>query len=183
MARPPHAKERVLDAFEALLLTEGERGATLDAVARTAGVSKGGLLYHFGSKDELASALIARLSQLVAQDVEQMRAAPEGTVEFYLRTSVMENDPLDRAIIAVSRLAQGGSTGAAEALHLMREQWAETIRPEVRDQASLDLVMLLSDGLYFNNALDVNNAGQNPGALPTGADLDALVALVRRATL
>ena len=53
MSRPPHARESVLDAFEAILIDEGERAATMDATARAAGVSKGGLHYHFGSKDAL----------------------------------------------------------------------------------------------------------------------------------
>jgi AcrR family transcriptional regulator len=51
----------VLDAFERLLIDEGERAATMDAAARAAGVSKGGLLYHFASKDALEGALIDRL--------------------------------------------------------------------------------------------------------------------------
>lgn len=174
MARPPHARERVLDAYEALLISDGERTATLDAVARAAGVSKGGLLYHFGSKDELAAAMIARLVALATEDVERIRSAPEGPVEYYLRTSVMMDDALDRAIVAASCLAQSGSRAATEAMHRMREESAEAIRPDVRDQAALDLVMLLSDGLFFNNALD---AGGSDRVVPTGAALDALIAL------
>lgn len=181
MARPPHARERVLDAYEALLISDGERAATLDAVARAAGVSKGGLLYHFASKDELAAAMIARLDRLGTEDVEAIRSAAEGPVEYYLRTSVMMDDALDRAIVAASRLAQGGSTVATEALHRMREESAAAIRPHVRDQAALDLVMLLSDGLFFNNALDSHGPAEVADAVvPAGADLDALVALVLR---
>ncbi|MDQ4212517.1 helix-turn-helix domain-containing protein [Microbacterium capsulatum] len=179
MARPPHARERVLDAFEALLLTDGERAATLDAVARAAGVSKGGLLYHFGSKEELAAALLARLAALVDGDLAAMAEARTGPVEYYLRTSVMQDDPLDRAIIAVSRLAQGGSRAAADALHLMRQRSSDAIRPAVRDQAALDLVMLLSDGLFFNNAVDSDGSD---AVVPSGAALDDLVALVLQAT-
>src|SRR6476661_8542517 len=59
MARKPVAREAVLDAFESLLIAEGERAATLDAVARLAGVSKGGLLYHFPTKEAMISALLA----------------------------------------------------------------------------------------------------------------------------
>ncbi|WP_295010895.1 TetR/AcrR family transcriptional regulator [uncultured Microbacterium sp.] len=177
MARPPHARERVLDAYESLLITDGERAATLDAVARAAGVSKGGLLYHFASKEDLATAMRERLERLVDDDVDRMRSAADGPVEYYLRTSVMMNDALDRAIIAVSRLAQGGSAAAAECLHRMRERSAAELRPSVRDQAALDLVLLLSDGLFFNNAVD---AGASDGIVPSGADLDALLALVRR---
>jgi len=181
MARPPHARERVLDAYEALLISGGERTATLDAVARAAGVSKGGLLYHFASKDELAAAMIARLDALAAEDIERIRSASEGPVEYYLRTSVMMDDALDRAIVAASCLAQSGSRSATEALHRMREESAEAIRPHVRDQAALDLVMLLSDGLFFNNALDSHGPSESADAVvPAGADLDALVALVLR---
>ena len=53
MPPAPAARERVLDAFESILVEHGERTATLDAVAESAGVSKGGLLYHFGSKQAL----------------------------------------------------------------------------------------------------------------------------------
>ncbi|MGO1278571.1 MAG: TetR/AcrR family transcriptional regulator, partial [Cellulosimicrobium funkei] len=54
MPPPPAARAKVLRAFASLLVEQGERAATLEAVAERAGVSKGGLLYHFGSKDALA---------------------------------------------------------------------------------------------------------------------------------
>lgn len=179
MPRPPLARERVLDAFEAILIEDGERTATLDATAKAAGVSKGGLLYHFGSKEDLATGLLERLSRLTDLDLERMAGAPEGPVAYYIRTSVMEDDALDRILIATSRLAQGGHTPAAEALREVRRRWEQAIRPHVRDEASLDLVMLVSDGLYFNNSLGVNGPDR---LVPSGEDLDRLVALVVRAT-
>jgi AcrR family transcriptional regulator len=57
MSRPPAAREKLLDAYAELLRDEGERAATLEAVAAKAGVSKGGLLYHFRTKEALAEAL------------------------------------------------------------------------------------------------------------------------------
>jgi AcrR family transcriptional regulator len=178
MSRPPLAREKVLDAFEAILVDEGARAATMDATARAAGVSKGGLLYHFGSKDALAAGLIERLRALVDEDVADMASAPDGPVAHFLRTSIMDNDPLDRAILATSRLAQDGSTEAADALRDIRERWAEAIRPVAPDGAALDLVMLVSDGLYFNNALA---GGSIPGPVPRGDAMEALIALVERA--
>ena len=47
------AKERILNAAQARLLTGGPTSLVLDAIASDAGVSKGGLLYHFPSKDDL----------------------------------------------------------------------------------------------------------------------------------
>jgi AcrR family transcriptional regulator len=179
MPRPPLARERVLDAFEAIVIADGERAATLDATAKAAGVSKGGLLYHFGSKDELEAGLLARLDALTTADLERMSVAPEGPVAYYVRTSVMEDDALDRALIAASRLAQGGSSAAADTLRHTRRLWADAIRPHVRDVASLDLVMLLSDGLYFNNSLDLHGPER---LVPHDAELDELIALVLRVT-
>ena len=61
----------------------------------------------------MESALIARLQTLVREDVELMAAAPEGPIAYFLHTSVMANDPIDRAILATSRLAQGGNPATA----------------------------------------------------------------------
>lgn len=178
MSRPPLARDKVLDAFERILVEEGERAATMDATAKAAGVSKGGLLYHFGTKEALEAAAVERLLTLVEADVAAMAAAPEGPIAYFLRSSAMENDPLDRAILAVSRLAQGGSPAAGEALRGIRERWALALRDHTRDETALDLVMLVSDGLYFNNAL---SGGAIPGPVPRGPAMDALVALVERA--
>lgn len=178
MSRPPHAKESVLDAFEAILISEGERAATMDATARSAGVSKGGLLYHFGSKDALEQGLIDRLRALVDEDIAAMTTSPEGPIAYFLRSSAMESDPLDRAIIAVSRLAQGGNAQAGVTLREIRVRWGDVIRPHTKDETALDLVMLVSDGLYFNNALE---GGAIPGPVPQGTGMDALIDLVHRA--
>ena len=184
MPRPPLARERVLDAYQRILIADGERAATLEAVAREAGVSKGGLLYHFASKDDLTTGLTERLSALTDEDLDRMSAADDGPIAYYVRTSVMEDDALDRALIATTRLAQGGSAAASDALRDVRTRWADAIRPHVRDETALDLVMLLSDGLYFNNSLA--EPGEDQGAMsefvPTGAALDRLVALVVDAT-
>ncbi|MDN6529646.1 MAG: TetR/AcrR family transcriptional regulator, partial [Brevibacterium sp.] len=80
-------KERLLDSFETLLDEHGAAGATLDAVAAKAGVSKGGLLYHFGSKAELIKGSLERLGSLVEEDVEMMKAAGDRLHMYYLETS------------------------------------------------------------------------------------------------
>ncbi|MFF4775098.1 TetR/AcrR family transcriptional regulator [Microtetraspora fusca] len=54
-------RDDLLDAAESLLCDQGAQGLTLAAVAERAGVSKGGLLYHFGTKEALVKGLIERL--------------------------------------------------------------------------------------------------------------------------
>jgi AcrR family transcriptional regulator len=178
MSRPPRARDSVLDAFERILVDDGARAATLEATARAARVTKGGLLYHFGSKDALETALLDRLRVLVASDIAAIAQAPEGAIASFVRSSARKDDALDRAVIACSRLAQSGHSGAAAAIRDMQEAWETALRPHARDAAALDLLLLVSDGLYFNNAL---SADAPLTVIPQGAALDALVALVTRA--
>jgi AcrR family transcriptional regulator len=56
----PAARDRILDAAEQLVAEQGASNLTLDAVAQAAGVSKGGLLYHYPNKDALLAAMIER---------------------------------------------------------------------------------------------------------------------------
>jgi len=55
----PTARRAILDAANRIVIRDGVARLTLDAVAAEAGVSKGGLLYHFRSKEALITAMIA----------------------------------------------------------------------------------------------------------------------------
>jgi AcrR family transcriptional regulator len=73
------APSRILDAAETLIIARGVTALTLEAAAREAGVSKGGLLYHFASKEALIEALLRRLAAFIAQEFAACVAAqPEG---------------------------------------------------------------------------------------------------------
>lgn len=73
------ARTRILDAAEAMVRARGVSGLTLEAAAREAGVSKGGLLYHFASKEALLAAMLKRLADFVAEDfVLAMERQPSG---------------------------------------------------------------------------------------------------------
>lgn len=75
----PDARTRILDAAEAITRARGVTGLTLEAAAREAGVSKGGLLYHFASKEALLTAMLARLAEFVSADfVASLERQPEG---------------------------------------------------------------------------------------------------------
>ncbi len=75
----PDARTRILDAAETLVRTQGVTGLTLDAAAALAKVSKGGLLYHFASKEALLNALLKRLATFIAEDFAAgVAEQPEG---------------------------------------------------------------------------------------------------------
>jgi len=179
MSRPPAARDAVLDAFEQILVHDGERAATLDATARAAGVSKGGLLYHFASKEALIEGLIGRLDALVERDVHAIETAPEGPIAYFVRSSVAMEHPLDRAVVATARLAQGGSAAAARAIRSARERWFEAIGRHVADPTVALAITLIGDGLYYDSALHGDDDELGVDA-PRAAEMDALVALLER---
>lgn len=66
-------RDCILDAAESVLLASGALHLTLDAVADEAGISKGGLTYTFGTKEELLSALLERQTDRVMAGIEKFR--------------------------------------------------------------------------------------------------------------
>ncbi|HYX83973.1 MAG TPA: helix-turn-helix domain-containing protein, partial [Gaiellales bacterium] len=75
MARPPKARERLLDAAEDLMLARGYGATPLDRVCETAGVSKGAAFYHFDTKEAMAQAAVERFfERLVTEGREALRA-------------------------------------------------------------------------------------------------------------
>lgn len=55
--------DALLDAAEAVVARQGIANLTLDAVAAEVGMSKGGVLHHFPSKDRLVQAMVVRSAE------------------------------------------------------------------------------------------------------------------------
>ena len=170
------ARDALLDAYQALLLEEGQRATTLEAVAARAGVSKGGLLYHFRSKESLAEGLIERLRVLLERNQEAMQRSADGPSAYYVRTSVWTDSALDRALVAVAQLAQESHPSARTAMASARDAWLALIREEVPDPAVSLAILAIGDGLYFDAAL----SGGDPG---TGAAEPLLPVVAHLVTL
>lgn len=83
---PADTKSRILEAAEALARRLGPGNLSLEAVAAEAGVSKGGLLYHFSSKAKLLEALVehhlSRMDEVLREGAAT--GCPNATVTAYL---------------------------------------------------------------------------------------------------
>ena len=119
-------------------------------MAARAGVSKGGLLYHFPTKDNLAEALCERLIALAAADIEEMQNSADGPARHYIRTSHYADTSLDRTLIAVARLQQAGDNRARAAIELISDQWLSVLHDALGDRDVARTVKLIGDGLYHN---------------------------------
>ncbi|GAA5230587.1 TetR/AcrR family transcriptional regulator [Arthrobacter cryoconiti] len=173
------ARERVLAAYEDLLINDGPRAATLGAVAATAGVSKGGLLYHFNSMEALTAGLVEKMRELATVDACIMSEDPDGCASYYVRTSIFGGTTFDRTVVAAMRLAQGEDSTVRAAFAEMHERWYKLILSDIKDPTVARAVMLLGDGLYYNAALFGLPTTPGQDAEAAGAvDVEALLRVV-----
>ena len=147
----PSSRETILDAAEAVVLADGAAHLTLDAVAERAAVSKGGLLYHFKTKDLLLQAMIDRhMQRLDADHAAALLHFPPGPgrdLKANVRMAAAKADGCDEKRIGCSLLA-------AAANH------PKLLAPVQRfHQGRMDLLRAESDaGLPFERAAIVSLA-------------------------
>src|ERR671914_2182921 len=117
MARPSRRTE-LLDAAVAVVRRDGAAALTLDAVAAEAGVSKGGVLYHFASK----RALIDGLLQRWLDDFEARLDAGGDLLSAYVRACDLSDAEPDAAASEFGMLA--GMIEEPRVLETTRERQA-----------------------------------------------------------
>jgi AcrR family transcriptional regulator len=93
-------RDRILDAAESVILESGGRNFTLDAVAARAGISKGGLVYSFATKDGLVRAAlereIARFQEAVGRRLDSKPVKPFELVLAHIEEALDEDDAATR---------------------------------------------------------------------------------------
>ncbi len=158
MARPS-CKDLLLDSAEAVVVEGGPSRLTLDAVAEKAGVSKGGLLYHFPTKDALVEAMIARLIERGnARRVESQADLPEGPAR------ALQADIVARLVRPASDRRVGAALLAAVAnepslIKSIREHHRKRFAAHEKDGGSAlrkALVLLAADGLFLLELLQAS---------------------------
>lgn len=145
------ARERVVDAAIALAARDGVPALTLDAVAAEAGVSKGGLLYHFASKEALLAGLVESALASWSRAIDNAVTAdtePTGrAARAYVRAACDPDEDPSRELALLAAAAL--DPRSAEAWRTAVDRWAADDGPE------LDLLVarLAADGLWLARAL------------------------------
>lgn len=166
-------RDELLRAFRGIVLEQGERAATLEAVAAAAEVSKGGLLYHFASREALVAGLCERFAELVEQEIAEV---DDGAfAEWYLRTSSECDSELETTMAALMRLAQHHEATVRPALLAARERWFACIRDDVGDDRIAAAVLLLGDGIAYNAEVEGSGGGSRLATPETAAALGRLL--------
>jgi AcrR family transcriptional regulator len=169
-------RARLLDSALAVLRQRGVNGLTLDAVAQEAGVSKGGLLHHFSSKETLVGALLQAMMAEFERSVDAALAAeaqdPGAPVtgrllRAYVRASFGDQPlfPALGALLAVSVLQNPDLLALVQA---DAQNWQARLAADGVAPARAHLIRQAADGAWFDELI---------GAAPVDpTDREALLA-------
>jgi AcrR family transcriptional regulator len=156
---PAETKEKLLQATAQIVIASGNTQFTLEQVALTANVSKGGLLHHFPTKLELLSGLMTQLTQTfeirlqAALELEPKRKRGR-FARAYIRASFEpETDELE----LTSALANVIVTHP-ELIDQLHQEFAFIEQQFSKDglsEARATLIRLACDGLWFSELLGV----------------------------
>jgi AcrR family transcriptional regulator len=172
--RTRRTTQKILHAASQLILTEGVASLTLDAVAKKAGVSKGGLLHHYPSKEALLQGLVNHLDRQFNAELESSLATEQPSqgrwLRAYIHTTLQtESEMLEQS---AALLATMGSN--SQLLVPFQQSFARY--QQQAEQAGIDpvigtIIRLATDGLWFADLFRL--------APPTGDLREQVVAKLR----
>lgn len=147
-------KNAILMAVSEIVREEGVASLTLEAVAKRAGISKGGLLYHYPSKDALIKGMVKEWTGLYFESIESLvnnDSKEKGKwIRAYVNTSFsdLENDHykhLNAALTAALFINPDLLNEFNEKNDLL---YANMLGDGI-DPLQITLARLLVDGLWF----------------------------------
>lgn len=149
-----NTRDHIIDSALSVVRAQGVGSLTLEEAARIAGISKGGVLYHFKSKEALIQGMVAHLSdkcdRLQQQHYDGLPEGPNRWARALVATSfdpeAPTTDPAGCALLA-----------AVATNHSLLEPLEETISAGFRrltedceDPSTALLVALAMDGLWLH---------------------------------
>lgn len=151
-------RERILIKACQLVAREGFTRLTIDRVAKESELSKGGLLYHFPSKETLEKSMIEYVMEISNKNVDE-KVSDESPPNKWLSGSV-------RAVFEEAGLQDLTSPGLLatmisnpdfiESWRKRYIEWHETLIDESSDPILSYIVFLALDGLWFADLLDLD---------------------------
>ena len=154
------ARERIIDAAEHVVIELGARHLTFDAVASKAGVSRGGLLYHFPDKEALLKGMLDRLVERSTESRIKKRAELAEGMEREIVARILsfsEEDKRTKRAAAAALFASGAHDPGL--LAPMKKQYRKLMDDVTRDGLRFEraaVIALATDGLRLLELLSMS---------------------------
>ncbi|GAB5405684.1 MAG: TetR/AcrR family transcriptional regulator [Aureliella sp.] len=152
-------RSRILDAVTDLIHSGGLAAVTLSAVCKRAGISKGGLVHHYPSKEAMVGAFLHRAGASYLEQVEAAmgnRKAGSGRraaayIDLFLGdpSSMGENAEKDCSAVMVA-LVQGGGQSEMNAIY---QRIQEMLCEDGLSLELADLVIASVDGIWLQSMI------------------------------
>lgn len=150
-AKSAETRRRILDSALVVIRRDGVRGLTLQRAATEAGVSKGGLLHHFATKDELLQALLDQTMADADRGLEELVGSGEvgAFATAYLEyVRVPRRGPLDSATSVFATAAMDPERLASATAQF--EVWQRRLlEHDGLDAVQALLARVVGDGLWL----------------------------------
>ncbi|MFD3612001.1 TetR/AcrR family transcriptional regulator [Streptomyces atroolivaceus] len=151
-------RTQILEAATRVVEREGVKSVTFDSVAAEAGLTKGGLLYHFASRDELVQAIHQHLAGQWEAEIAAAAGKPADEATPTERLTAYTRVSTQGATRAELLFMLEGSTtpGHAAPWDAVMERWAPPLTAaDAEDPAALDrfIARLAADGLWLYESL------------------------------
>ena len=144
----PSLRPQLLDAALTIVADDGVAALTYEALSMRTGVSKGGLLYHFPSKDALLDALTERLVERYAEarraTTEELPESPSRELKGYAIASLHNRSKADGAS---ARLKMSGVWNRRVGKAYYARRFSDMAAGMDRDRAAI--VHLAVEGLWY----------------------------------
>ena len=150
--QPEQVRRALLDAATRLAVEGGVASVTVQAVSEAAGVTKGGFLHHFPSKQALVTAVFEELLETIDRDLDARLAADPKPHGRFSRAYV-------EAVFDMDADTDGGAWAALSMSWLtdpaLRALWAEWFQARVErhrdtdDSVALTMVRMAADGVWL----------------------------------
>ncbi|RAN83927.1 TetR/AcrR family transcriptional regulator [Bacillus sp. SRB_331] len=151
-------RQKILSAASQIVQYKGVAKLTLEAVAKEAGVSKGGLLYHFSNKEALIEAMILKgvedyqgaIHNKVAEDSERKGRWVRSFVEERLSNEKRTEELCSSMMAAIMLKPE-----LLEPLQQAFQQLQTKIENDEMDSVCATIIRLAADGLWYSECLGV----------------------------
>ena len=144
------SKEAIFDALERVLCRQGLAATTMEAVAAEAGLSKGGVFYHFSSKKDMLFQLMERYERRFKEHREQIMAElPESPSRLLKATIIASVDHPARKHQKIGNIvALLDDAELREKIQYLKKKIYDEITAEYEHPERVALAILATDGLW-----------------------------------
>lgn len=152
-------RESMLEAAIAIITEKGSDHLTLDAVAKRAEVSKGGLLYHFKNKDALIQGLVEYANDKYYQNItyhyDEDEVDPGRWTRAFINAT-KKNRSENTSVTSSMLAAQGINPELLGPLQESYRQWQQYIKDDGLDPVDATIIRLAIDGLWLSEVFGLD---------------------------